>query len=70
MRIVAKAKDAKLVVWKFGRSTHFTFGFVSHIEIDYRSKSGIVSDEISVVDYRKPNIGTIFSKRGDSRSFV
>jgi hypothetical protein len=69
-RLVAEAKDAKFVVWKFGRSTHFMFGFVSHIETDYRSTSGIVSDQILVVDYRKPNIGTVFSKMGDSGSFV
>lgn len=57
------------VVWKFGRTSHFTFGLSSYIESDYCSDSGVVSDELVVVDC-PGTIDNPFSKSGDSGSLI
>jgi hypothetical protein len=66
----AEEDDNNYVVWKFGRTSHFTFGIVSSILSDYRCEDGFVTDELMVKDYIKRGSHAIFSKRGDSGSLV
>jgi hypothetical protein len=65
----AEEEDKKYMVWKFGRTTHYTFGAISGILSDYRCPSGILSDELLVLDIDVFHAHT-FSKNGDSGSFV
>jgi len=67
---IAEEDDHRYVVWKSGRTTHFTFGIVSSIESDYRSSHDVVSDELLVKDYNKQGKYYSFSRGGDSGSFV
>jgi hypothetical protein len=67
---IAEEDDHRYVVWKSGRTTHFTFGILSGIESDYRSFYGVVSDELLVKDYNKQGTYYSFSRGGDSGSFV
>lgn len=62
--------DKKYILWKFGRTTHFTSGVFSHIESNYKSESGVISDELTVVDYSTWQNWRYFSAPGDSGSFV
>jgi hypothetical protein len=52
-KATAEVKGDSYVVWKSGRTTQTTFGIVSRIESDARSESGVVSDELAVIDYHK-----------------
>jgi hypothetical protein len=63
----ADEHDNKYVVWKFGRTTHFTFGIVSDILTDYHAANGVISDELMVKD---PEQILAFTKDGDSGSLV
>jgi hypothetical protein len=65
----AEEVGKKYVVWKFGRTTHYTFGALSGILSDYRSDDGFITDELMVLDI-KVYRWTTFSDRGDSGSFV
>ena len=65
----AEEEDKKYVVWKFGRTTHYTFGVMSGILSDYMSDSGVLSDELLVLDIDAFHSRT-FSDKGDSGSFV
>lgn len=67
---LAEEEDNRCVVWKFGRTSHFTFGIFSHIKSDYLSTSGIISDELAVVDHNKMSLKGWFSDNGDSGSLV
>jgi hypothetical protein len=66
----AEQEDNNLVVWKFGRTTHFTFGILSSIPSNYLSTSGIVTDELAIVPYRSMVSELGFSEKGDSGSLV
>lgn len=63
-------EDKKFVVWKFGRSTHFTFGILSTIHSNYLSTSGIVTDELAIVPHDSMVAEYGFSGKGDSGSLV
>ena len=65
----AEEEDKNYVVWKFGRTTHYTFGIVSEILSDYRCINGVLSDELLVLDINVFKSNT-FSNNGDSGSFV
>jgi len=57
----------KYVVWKFGRTTHHTFGIAAEIPSLYHwPDNKTVSDEWFIKDYKKSS----FSKNGDSGSFI
>jgi len=61
-------------VWKFGRSSHYTYGIASTILSNYRSNSSVVSDEWMVMDdnmrYRENVAFSTVGTWGDSGSFV
>jgi hypothetical protein len=65
----SEEEDKKYVVRKFGRTTHYTFGIISGILSDYMSDSGVLSDELLVLDFNAFRSRT-FSDNGDSGSFV
>ncbi|KAL2062791.1 hypothetical protein VTL71DRAFT_5863 [Oculimacula yallundae] len=69
---LAEDKDKMQIVWKFGRTTHYTYGVSSEIESNFKGVDDLVSDEWMVMDspagrgiYQK-----YFSMAGDSGSFV
>jgi hypothetical protein len=66
----AEEEDRKYMVWKFGRSTHYTFGDLGGILSNYMSESGFVSDEQLVIDYDIFETSRTFSDDGDSGSLV
>ncbi|CZR61607.1 uncharacterized protein PAC_11504 [Phialocephala subalpina] len=72
----AASKDKSYVVWKLGRTTHFTCGIVSGVRSNYQfSNENIkfVSDEWMVMNRATGihnNMINIFSDGGDSGSFV
>jgi hypothetical protein len=67
---LAEEEDNRCAVWKFGRTSHYTFGIFSHIKSDYLSTDGIISDELAVVHHNKMGIEGWFSDDGDSGSLV
>ena len=66
----AEEEDRKYMVWKFGRSTHYTFGDLSGILSNYMSESGFVSDEQLVIDHDLLETSHTFSALGDTGSLV
>ena len=66
----AEQEDKRFVVWKFGRTSHFTFGIVSHIHSNYLSTAGIVTDELAIVPSHQMKSDSDFSTSGDSGSLV
>ena len=66
----AEQEDKNLVVWKFSRTTHFTFGIVSSIHSNYLSTNGIVTDELAIVPYHSMVSDLGFSDNGDSGPLV
>lgn len=69
-RTAAEDRDSFYVVWKHGRSSHFTYGKASEIKTDYLSTSGHISDEWTVLDGRQGIDTWSFSQPGDSGSLV
>ncbi len=62
-------KDKEYIVWKCGRTSHFTYGLTSEIKTDYLWKDGVtVSDEWMIKDPLSREVA--FSANGDSGSFV
>jgi hypothetical protein len=58
-------------VWKFGRTSHYTYGIASVIQSNYVDKDGMVSDEWLVKDNNVHcRYDTSFSTGGDSGAFV
>lgn len=62
-------KGDEFIVWKVGRTTHFTFGVVSHIASDYHLDEGLISAQLMIMDCRE-RTEIPFSRNGDSGSFV
>ncbi|CZS92135.1 uncharacterized protein RCO7_00720 [Rhynchosporium graminicola] len=63
-------RDKQLVVWKVGRSTHYTHGASSEIKSNFVSADLMVSDEWLVLDTPAHVPQRIFSAKGDSGSFI
>jgi hypothetical protein len=65
-------KGDEFIVWKFGRTSHYTFGVVSDIISDYQLPNGLISAQLLIMDYwdyyQYPK--TTFSNRGDCVSLV
>jgi hypothetical protein len=66
----ADEANSRFIVWKFGRSTHYTFGSVNGILSNYRSNSGVIADELLVLDHGTFETTRPFSDGGDSGSLV
>lgn len=69
----AEQDNKNSIVWKFGRTTHFTYGFVSPILSNYRSASGVESTELLIADPPWLDVDDcrdIFSADGDSGSLA
>jgi hypothetical protein len=45
----ADENEKNCILWKFGRSSHFTFGEFSHILSNYRAQTGVVTDELVIL---------------------
>ncbi|PSS23217.1 hypothetical protein M430DRAFT_33768 [Amorphotheca resinae ATCC 22711] len=62
------------VVWKFGRTSHYTYVIASTILSKYRSNSSVISDEWMVINdngrYRENVAFSTVGTWGDSGSFV
>jgi hypothetical protein len=64
--------DNRYIVWKFGRTSHFTFGLLSGIYSNYHSDDGLVTEQLWIVDWvgrLKVEFGN-FSVPGDSGSLI
>jgi hypothetical protein len=67
---LAHEKSRKYVVWKYGRTPHITYGFLSYIKSSHRNGNGLVTEEQVVVDCRKYGSRDSFSEEGSSGSLV
>jgi len=66
---MAEQNNVKFGVWKFGRSTHCTYGIPHRVRSIYRTSDDLISEEWPIVD-KTPNGNDLFSKEGDSGSLV
>jgi hypothetical protein len=66
----AEQADKRYVVWKHGRSTHFTHGLSNGIKSDFKcAATGLITDEWAILD-TKNHANWVFSAGGDSGSLV